>query len=94
MLGDDAEFEIEPLAVFLLGVAGRDAGAGEPRAEAGFARACAIRSASSTTLSPTEKRGRIGAWVCGRKAQRSAISTVEASASGRSANSAPSRRGS
>ena len=32
--------------------------------------------ASSTTLSPTEKRGRIGRWVCGRKAQRSAISTV------------------
>ena len=34
------------------------------------------------------KRGRIGLRVVGRNAQRSAISTVEASASGRSANSA------
>jgi len=46
-------------------------------------------SASSTTLppSPTEKRGKIGWRVCGRNAQRSAISTVLESASGRSANS-------
>ena len=32
--GDDAEFEVEPLAVFLLGMTGRDAGAGEPVREA------------------------------------------------------------
>jgi hypothetical protein len=36
---------------------------------------------------PTVKRGRIGLRVIGRNAQRSAISTVEASASGMSANS-------
>ena len=36
---------------------------------------------------PTVKRGRIGLRVIGRNEQRSAISTVEASASGMSANS-------
>ena len=36
---------------------------------------------------PTVKRGRIGLRVIGRNAQRSAISTVDASASGMSANS-------
>ncbi len=33
---DDAKLEIEPLAVFLLGVAGRDAGAGEPARQSRF----------------------------------------------------------
>ncbi len=33
---DDAELEVEPLAVFGFGVAGRDAGAGEPALEAGL----------------------------------------------------------
>ena len=32
MLGDDAELEVEPLAVFVLGVAGRDARAWSSRA--------------------------------------------------------------
>ena len=46
--GDDAQFEIEPLAVFSFGVTGRDAGAGEPAREAGlgalaqFARLVAV----------------------------------------------------
>ena len=34
--GDDAQFEFEPLAVFVLRVAGRDAGGGEPVVEARF----------------------------------------------------------
>ena len=47
-------------------------------------------SAASSTAAPSSavKRGRIGLRVFGRNAQRCAISTVEASASGRSANSA------
>ncbi len=45
------------------------------------------RSGIGARAAPTVKRGRIGLRVCGRNEQRSAISTVEASASGRSANS-------
>ena len=71
--GDDAELEVEPLAVFLLRCGpGATPALASRRARPASAR---LRSslASSTTLppSPTEKRGRIGACVCGRKAQRS-----------------------
>ena len=34
--GDDAQFELEPLAVFVFGAAGRDAGAGKPLRQAGL----------------------------------------------------------
>ena len=53
----------------------------------GAAQFLRLRSTAPSPRTP-ENRGRIGALVRGRKAQRRAISTVAASASGRSANNA------
>ena len=49
--------------------------------------ASSLSASAALAPAPTVKRGRIGLRVTGRNAQRSAISTVEASASGTSANS-------
>ena len=54
----------------------------------GYQNDAAIELASrALAAAPTVKNGRIGLRVFGRNEQRSAISTVEASASGMSANS-------
>ena len=50
-------------------------------------RGLLARRIGSLMPAPTVKRGRIGLRVIGRNEQRSAISTVDASASGMSANS-------
>ena len=59
---DDAELEVEPFAVFVLGVAGREAGGGQAVRQAGLGGLLRNSVASSTAVppSPTEKRGRIG----------------------------------
>ena len=69
---DDAELEGEPLAVFVLGVAGRERRAVASRAlEAGLGALAQFgRLVDRAPSSPTEKRGRIGCCVRGRKAQR------------------------
>ena len=91
MLLDDAELELQPLAILLDGEARREAMDREARVRAPPRPGGATRAASSAPWRRhrrAEKRGRIGCSVRGRKAQRCAISTVVASASGRSANSA------
>ena len=87
---DDVELEGEPVVGSPCpGPARRHPVQRDAALQPGLAPAARSSAASSTLApcSPTEKRGRIGARVRGRNAQRCAISTVEASASGRSANS-------
>ncbi len=90
--GDDVDLEGEPRAIVFFGRARREAMDPEPVAKpllglaAHFRRFLALRI-GGVAPAPTVNRGRIGLRVLGRNAQRSAISTVEASASGRSANS-------
>ena len=83
--GDDAQFEIEPLAIFLLGMACRDAGVGEPTCEPGFgafaqfARLVAVADRKARQ----DRRPDV-------RAEGAALGDLDrvASASGRSANSA------
>jgi len=88
--GDDIELERQPLAVILLRRPLREgralsAGCSGPARPAW--RNFLIFSFLGVGVGATVKRGRIGLRVIGRNAQRSAISIVEASASGMSANS-------
>ena len=94
-LRDDVEFVGEPLVVVLEREARRRAGVGEAAFKPVFGLALQLGGLEPRTFSISlrlvvarTKRGRIGLRGSGRKAQRTAISTVLSSASGRSAKSA------
>ena len=89
---DDVDLEGEPLLIVLFGGALRQAvhlraACASPSSAWRFSSAASSAAASEPEPAPTVKRGRIGLRVIGRNEQRSAISTVDASASGMSANS-------
>src|SRR5262249_39660713 len=92
---DHVELEGQTLAIILDRVAGRDPMGLDPMFESSLGALAQFRGfvdrravPADRDSPPPETRGRIGAWTRGRKAQRCAISTVEATASGRSANNA------
>ena len=86
---DDAELEVQPRAIVLLLETRRQperrrAGASSPSSAWRRSSRASSRSAASASAAVAAKRGRIGCTTRGRVRQRSAISTVFSSASGRS----------